>query len=214
MIITKTKTSKEILGYLKKSEKVFLIGCAQCATVCKTGGEEQLKEMEIFLTKKNKIITGKAVLDPVCHLVKVKQFVFNHKDILKTTDAILVMACGDGTQSVKDGTKMERVFPALETLFLGEVERGGHFTQKCILCGECIIDRTAGICPLTVCTKGLLNGPCGGSKNQKCEVDKQRDCGWIQIYEKLKKSKSLANMRKVYKPQDYSKQIKPQKMIL
>ncbi|TRZ51368.1 MAG: 5,10-methylenetetrahydrofolate reductase [Dehalococcoidia bacterium] len=214
MIVTKKKTAKAILNYLGKSKKVFLIGCAQCATVCKTGGEEQLSDMKILLQEKGKIITGKTVLDPACHLVKVKQFFYQNKNILNKTDAILALTCGDGVQSIKDGDYKKNVLPALDTLFLGEVERGGHFSQKCVLCGDCIIDRTDGICPITICTKGLLNGPCGGSKNKKCEVDKDRDCGWILIYERLKESKKLKNMKKIAKPQDHSKNLKPRKVIL
>jgi len=214
MIITKKRTPEQILNSLKKSKRVFLIGCAQCATVCKTGGEDQVNEMESFLKDAGLEVTGKAILDPACHLVKVKQIFYKNKKVFEQTDAVLVLACGDGTQVIKDGTKVKSVVPALETLFLGEVERGGHFTQKCILCGECIIDKTATICPLTVCTKGLLNGPCGGSKNGKCEVDKERDCGWIRIYKQLKESGDLDNMRHIYKPHDYSKQLKPQKVIL
>jgi ferredoxin len=214
MIITKQKDSKDILRMLKKSKKVFLLGCAQCATVCKTGGEQEVNDMEGFLKRSGKKVTGKIILDPACHLVKVKQaFVKNKKDIL-ASDAVLSMACGDGAQVIMDGFKGKEVFPALDTLFLGEIERGGHFTQKCVLCGECIIDSTGGLCPLTVCTKGLLNGPCGGSKNEKCEVDKDRDCGWILIYKRLKETGNLKNMKRFIKPQDHSKQIKPQKVII
>ncbi len=214
MIITEKRSRKQIFNSLKGNKTVFLIGCAQCATVCKTGGEDQVDEMESDLRKEGLKITGKAILDPACHLVKVKQLFHKNKETFKQTDAVLVLACGDGAQVIKDGTKAERVLPALETLFLGEVERAGHFTQKCILCGDCIIDRTGTICSLTVCSKGLLNGPCGGSKNEKCEVDKEKDCGWILIYKSLKESGDLDNMRKIYKPLDYSKQLKPQKIIL
>jgi ferredoxin len=214
MIVTKKKKLKTIIGYLKGKDKIFLIGCAQCATVCKTGGEEQLYEMEVLLKEKGRIITGRAVLDPACHLIKVKQLFYQNRHILNKTDAILALTCGDGVQSIKDGDLKKRVVPALDTLFLGEVERGGHFSQKCVLCGECIIDRTDAICPLTVCAKGLLNGPCGGSKNKKCEVDKDRDCGWILIYERLKESKGLKNMKKIVNPVDHSKNLKPQKVTI
>jgi ferredoxin len=214
MIITKKRSRKQIFNSLKGSKTVFLIGCAQCATICETGGEDQVNEMESDLQKRGLKITGKAILDPACHLVKVKQLFHKNKKTFRQTDAVLVLACGDGAQAIKDGTKAKKVLPALETLFLGEIERGGHFTQKCILCGECIIDRTGTICPLTICTKGLLNGPCGGSKNEKCEVDKEKDCGWILIYKSLKESGDLDNMRKIYKPLDYSKQLHPQKIIL
>jgi ferredoxin len=214
MIITKQKQFNEILNMLKEAKKIFLVGCAQCATVCKTGGEEELNEMQKLLEKQAKKITGKVIIDPACHLVKVKQFFVNNKKAISESDAVLAMTCGDGAQVVMDGTKGKVVLPALDTLFLGELERGGHFMQKCILCGECILDKTAGICPITVCSKGLLNGPCGGSKNKKCEIDKERDCGWILIYERLKDLGKLQQMKEPLRPQDYSKQLKPQKLIL
>jgi len=214
MIITKQKSIKSILEFLKDSKKIYIVGCAQCATVCKTGGEEEVSDIAGVLRKKGKIITGTAILDPACHLVKVKQFFYKNKKILSKSDALLVMACGNGTQVIIDGTKGMRAYTGLDTLFLGEIERGGHFSQKCVLCGECILDKTEGICPITICTKGLLNGPCGGSKNGKCEIDKDRDCGWILIYNRLKANGNLDKMKKIIEPQDYSKQIKPQKIVI
>lgn len=214
MIITKQKPIDEILGFLKDTKRIFLVGCAQCATVCKTGGEEELARMKEQLEKKVKTITGTSIIDPCCHQVKVKQFFQKNKDALSKSDVILVMACGDGVQSVMEGTKQKKVYPALDALFLGEVERGGVFLQKCILCAECVISQTGGICPLTICSKGLLNGPCGGSKDGKCEVDRERDCGWILIYRRLKDLGELEKMRSIKPPMDYSKTIKPQKVVL
>jgi ferredoxin len=214
MIVTRKKKLKTLLGCLKEKDKIFLIGCAQCATVCKTGGEEQLSEMEALLKENGRIVTGKAILDPACHLVKVKQLFYQERDVFNNTDVILSLTCGDGVQTIKDGDLKKKVVPALDTLFLGEFERGGRFSQKCILCGECIIEKTDALCPLTLCTKGLLNGPCGGSKNKKCEVDKERDCGWILIYERLKERKELKNMKRIVSPIDHSKNLKPQKAII
>ena len=167
MIITKQKSIKSILGFLKDSKNIYIVGCAQCATVCKTGGEKEVSDIAGVLKKKGKVIMGTAILDPACHLVKVKQFFYKNKKALSKSDALLVMACGNGTQVIIDGTKGMRAYTGLDTLFLGEIERGGHFSQKCVLCGECILDRTEGVCPITICAKGLLNGPCGGSKNGK-----------------------------------------------
>lgn len=214
MIITKQKPIGEILGFLKDIKKIFLVGCAQCATVCKTGGEEEVLKMKERLKKEAKIVTGTSIIDPCCHLVKVKQFFQKNKEALSNSDAILVMACGDGVQSAMDGTKQKLVYPALDTLFLGEVEHAGHFLQKCILCAECIINETGGICPLTICSKGLLNGPCGGSKDGKCEVDRDRDCGWALIYKRLKELNQIDKMKPVKPPMDNSKILKPQKVIL
>ncbi|MDD5504973.1 MAG: methylenetetrahydrofolate reductase C-terminal domain-containing protein [Candidatus Omnitrophica bacterium] len=214
MIVTRKKETEVILGMLKGYKSVFLIGCAQCATMCKTGGEQQLCDMQALLEAEGKVATGKAILDPACHLVKVKQFAYQNKDAIKGADAILALTCGDGVQAIKDGIMGKTVLPALDTLFLGEFERGGHFSQKCVLCGECIIDKTDAICPITMCAKGLLNGPCGGSKNKKCEVDREKDCAWILIYERLKVLRKLENMEKIACPRDYSLQSRPQKVIV
>ncbi|MFC1807816.1 methylenetetrahydrofolate reductase C-terminal domain-containing protein [Candidatus Omnitrophota bacterium] len=214
MIITKNKPIDVILDSLNDVKSVFLVGCAQCAAVCKTGGEEEVSGMTKILEKEGKRVTGGAVLDPMCHLVKVKQFYQKNKKALLESDSIVVLACGDGVQSIMDGTKGMQVTPALDSLFLGELQRGGHFVQKCILCGDCIVDKTGGICPVTICTKGLLNGPCGGSKNEKCEVDKDRECGWILIYKRLKDKGKLDKLKEFAKPQDHSKQLKPQKFIV
>lgn len=214
MIITRQKSIEEISEFLKDIKKIFLVGCAQCATVCKTGGEEQVLKMQKALEKKGKAVTGRAIIDPCCHLVKVKQFFQKNKEAIADSDAILVMACGDGAQSVMDGTRQKRVYPALDALFLGEVERGGVFTQKCIICSECVIGQTGGICPLTICSKGLLNGPCGGPKDQKCEVDRERDCGWLLIYNRLKDLGELNKMRSIKGPKDNSKTVRPQRMII
>ena len=214
MIISKQKPFKEILKFLTGAKKIFLIGCAQCATACKSGGEDEVNEMEKLLKKEGKKITGKAILDPCCHLLKVKQLFVKNKKSFSSSDAVLVMSCGNGVQVAMDGIKEKKILPALNSLFLGEIERAGHFSQKCILCGECVIDRTGGICPITICTKGLLNGPCGGSKNEKCEVDKERDCGWALIYKRLKAIGELDNMKEIASPLDYSKQGRLRKVVL
>jgi len=214
MIITKQKTIKEILKALDGGKRVFLVGCAQCATVCKTGGEDELNDLEKELKKHKVAVSGKAVIDPACHLVKVKQLFVKNKDAILKSDAVIAMTCGDGAQTLADGSKGKPVVSGLDSLFLGEVERGGHFVQKCVLCGECVINETGGICPITICTKGLLNGPCGGSKKERCEIDKDRECGWLLIYKRLKDSGQIDKMRKIAKPQDHSKNTRPQKVIL
>jgi len=214
MIITKQKPIEQILEFLKGAKNIFLVGCAQCATVCKTGGEEQLDQMQSLLKRHKKKITGKVILDPPCHLVKAKQFFQNNKGELSKSDALLAMTCGDGVQSVMEGTRGLEVYPALDALFLGKVERGGIFSENCTICGECVLNDTGSICPLTICSKGLLNGPCGGSKGGKCEVDRERDCGWLMIYRRLKDTGQLEKMKTIKSPRDYSKRIKPQRRNL
>ena len=214
MIITRQKDKKTILDYLKDDEKIFIAGCAQCATVCKTGGEEEVLSMKDFLQKHGKKITGTYIVDPPCHLVKTKKMYQQHKKQIQQSDAILAMTCGDGTQTIMDGTKDKKVHPALDTLFLGEVQPNGRFAQKCSLCSECVLEETGGLCPITLCPKGLLNGPCGGVKEGKCEVDKEIDCVWIQIYERLDKLNQLSKMKKTHPARDNTKRLNPRKLTL
>jgi ferredoxin len=214
MIITKQKDKKAILDYLTDDKNIFIAGCAQCSTVCKTGGEEEILAMKDYLTRHGKIISGSSVVDPPCHLVKAKKMYQQNKAQIDGADAILVMACGDGVQTLMDGTKMKKVYPALDTLFLGEVLPNNRFIQKCSLCAECVLGETGALCPITLCPKGLLNGPCGGAKDKKCEVDKDIDCVWITIYQRLKELGQLSKMKKVHPPRDNAKRLSPRKLAL
>lgn len=214
MIITKQKDKKTILDYLKDDKKIFIAGCAQCATVCNTGGEEEVAEMKTFLEKHGKQVTGTAIVDPPCHLIKTKKMYQQHKQQIDKADAILAMTCGDGIQTIMEGAKDKKIHPALDTLFLGEVRPNGVFVQKCSLCAECVLDETGGLCPVTLCPKGLLNGPCGGAKDKKCEVDKDIECVWISIYERLSDFGQLEKMRKIYPAKDNFKRLSPKKVNL
>lgn len=213
MIITKQKPPNEVLNYLGDSKKIFIIGCAQCATVCKTGGEDEVKSMKEFLQEHGKEVTGAEIWNPPCHLLEVKKRVRESKEAILKSDAVLSMSCGDGTYTIFKGTD-KKVFPACDTLFLGEVERAGHFSEACSLCGDCTLYATGGYCPNTLCAKGLQNGPCGGAKDGKCEVSPDVDCGWILIYQRLKDIGELDRMRHIYPAKDYSKSVKPRKIIL
>jgi hypothetical protein len=203
VIIAKQKELAEILQLLEGKKKIFLTGCSQCATTCKFGGEEEVARMAAALTEAGKEITGTVILDPSCISLKVK------KDLRKApgckeAEAILVMACGDGCQTVAGNARVP-VYPANDTLFIGEVERVGRYKEVCRACGSCELGWTAGICPVARCAKGLLNGPCGGSKDGKCEVDPDLDCAWILIYEALKERNELDNLRRIRMPRDHRK---------
>jgi hypothetical protein len=116
---------------------------------------------------------------------------------------------------VKDNDRLGLVvLPACNTLFGAVVDAQGNFYEKCSMCGECVLDITGGICPITLCSKGLLNGPCGGVDRGKCEVDKDKDCAWVLIYKELEKRKKLDTLKKIQAPKDFKKTIKPHKLIL
>ncbi len=209
MIISENKPMQEILGFLKDSEKVVLVGCSQCAATCKSGGEEEVLKMKEALEAEGKNILGYTLLDPACNLLKSKKDLKVLKEEIKGADALLSLACGDGTQTIVKNVKKLPVYPANNTMFIGETKRVGEFEESCKACGECELGWTGGICPVTMCAKGLINGACGGAKNGKCEVNSEHDCAWIMIYNRLKDIDQLENMVAIRPMKDYSKQNNP-----
>lgn len=215
MIITKQKEFKEILKYLGDEKSVFLIGCGECSTTCKTGGEDDVKKIKEALEKEGKIVTGYAIPAAPCIAAKVKLELAKNRKLIESSDAVLVLACGLGIQSVKDNLRSEKpVHVGCDTLFMGAIDGSGVFLEKCSACGDCVLELTGLICPLTRCSKSLLNGPCGGQDKGKCEVDKNRDCAWILIYNELKKKNKLDLLREIKPPKNHSRSTKPKEMKL
>ena len=208
MIIMKQKPFEDILKALEGDEKVFLVGCADCATACQVGGEEQLEEMKARLEEAGKTVTGQVVMDTSCLKGEVRKQGKAHHEALDAADSALVMACGTGCQTVGDNLGV-RVHIASESLFVGEVQHLGSYVEKCSTCGACVLEETEGICPVTRCTKSLLNGPCGGSQDGKCEVDPEKDCAWALIYERLRERGKLDKMKPYREPKDQSKRTAP-----
>jgi ferredoxin len=211
MIISKQKPFTEILATLEGCGKVFLIGCAKCATVCKSGGEEEVFQMQEQLCSAGIEVTGSIIIDETCHMLRVGRDLRGRKESVELADALLVMACGAGVQSVASAVPKKTV-AALDTLFLGNIRRFGQFEQKCSLCGECIVTETAGICPMTVCPKGLLNGPCGGMTFGRCETDPELECAWMMIHERLAAQGEADKLRKIVPAKDFSRVLRPGKV--
>ena len=213
MVVSDRKPMSEILGFLKNANKIILVGCNECAAACKTGGEPELQEMKALLEAEGKEVLGYLLPDTACNLLLGKKELKSLKNELKDADAILSLACGDGTQTIAKNVAKQNipVYPANNTLFIGEVERSGQFGEACKARGECELGWTGGICPVTMCAKGLINGACGGAKNGKCEVDPENDCAWVKIYERLKALGQLDNLIEVREPKDYSKQLNPRR---
>ncbi|MBN1872090.1 MAG: methylenetetrahydrofolate reductase C-terminal domain-containing protein [Candidatus Omnitrophica bacterium] len=215
MITTKQKERSEILKSLEGQCKVFIVGCGECATACKTGGEEEVKEMKAFLEANGKVVTGFVIPDAPCVSSQTRTALGKNKKIVKESDAILVMACGLGAQCLKENLKEDKaVHVSNDTLFIGEIDREGNFLERCSACGECILELTGGICPVTRCSKGLMNGPCGGMDKGKCEVDRTLDCAWALIYNQLKEKGTLYLLKRYIPPKDYSKMQKPRSRIM
>ncbi len=204
MIISRPKNFDYILK--KTSNKsVFIAGCSECATLCCTGGEKEVIEMKKKLEKNSVDVTGWIVLEPACNLNNDKRIFKKHIDKIKKSDVILVLACGNGCQTISEIYSDIDVITGTDTLFLGETKRYGQFEKKCDMCGECLLDDFAGFCPVTLCPKSILNGPCGGSSNGKCEVDTDMDCVWVKIYNFLKEKNRLNVLKKIQDPKNWSK---------
>jgi len=212
MIITKQKDITEILELIDKGP-VFIVGCSECATLCSTGGEKEVKEMKVRLEKEGIVVTGFVVLEPACHLLNDKRILKGYKTELEKAKKVLVLACGNGVQTVSELIQNADVIPGLDTLFLGEIKRLNRFEKRCTLCGECIEHLFDGFCPVSRCPKKMLNGPCGGSINGKCEVSSDIDCVWDLIYKKLKEKGKLHLLDKIAEPKDWSKSTEMTRVI-
>jgi len=201
--ITEQKPLEEVMQSLDTHEAIYLVGCGTCATMLHTGGKSEVMGMKDKLEAAGKKVTGWMVIPTACDELTREALAENAKDV-EAADCILVMSCAFGVQTVSLYTD-KPVYPALDTLFIGKEERPGYFAEICIQCGECVLGQYAGICPITQCAKGLLSGPCGGSKNGKCEQEPEHDCAWILIYERLKRLGKLDEIKEFVPPKDYSK---------
>ena len=182
MIITSKKPLEELFSMLDGVKKVAIVGCANCAAACQTGGEKEVNDMKALLEEKGIEVVATVVPDECCHKLLVKKETKVLRDC--GAEAIVGMACGDGVQTVADNIQLP-IYPANNTMFLGQIERVGMFNEYCKMCGDCVLGSTGGICPITKCAKSLVNGPCGGQKNGKCEVNPENECAWIAIYTRM-----------------------------
>ena len=206
MIITKQKNLEEILRVLGNGP-VFLIGCSECATLCHTGGKDEINAIKEALEKRKIPVSGCVVLDPACHLNNNKRMLKEYNKEIDRSDKILVFSCGNGVQTVAELFIEKEVLTGTDTLFLGEISHVNEFDKRCILCGECLLDIFGGFCPVSRCPKSMLNGPCGGSSNGKCEISKELECVWDRTYQELKKRGKLHDLAVIQKPKDWSKAL-------
>ncbi len=210
--ITKQKPFDEVKQLVENFNRIYLVGCGTCATMTKTGGIDEVQAMKESLQDEGKLITGWIVIPTACDEMTAEMVTENEKAV-HDAQCIIVMACALGVQRVNSSWS-KPVIPALDTLFIGMEESPGKFFEACDQCGQCILGETAGICPLTACHKGLLNGPCGGTNNGKCEVDPERDCAFTLIYERLKAQGRLDLMRKYHPPKNYQVMPRPRRTML
>lgn len=203
MIVTKQKELDDIIKKIRGS--VFIFGCGICSDTSRTGGPKEVLAMKEILEDKNIFVNGTYVIDAMCHLQKVRKAVRDNKEFIAKSGSILVLSCGSGVQSAVNAVDdSKRIISGVDTMFLGNIENLSSLKEMCSLCGKCVLNETGGICPVTLCPKGLLNGPCGGMKNYKCEVDENLDCAWVKIYERAVVQDTVEDIKIIAKPKDYS----------
>jgi len=205
--ITKQKPFDEIKAQLADFSRVFIIGCGTCTTMTRTGGIDQVLEMKERLQELGKRVSGWTVIPTACDEMTEVAMEENSRAI-ENANCILAMPCALGVHRISLYINRP-VIPALDTLFIAVEDTPGYFREVCAQCGQCILGETAGICPITLCHKGLVNGPCGGTNDGKCEVDQEKDCAWTLIYEHLREQGRLDLMRKYYPPRNFQVVTRP-----
>ncbi len=212
MIVGERKPFSEIYSMAEGCSKIVVLGCSVCVAVCNAGGEEEVK----ILASQLRLAFGKQGKDvEVEELMAIRQCDDEYMDEpeliekVSEADVVISMACGVGVQHACAffnkviEEKPVRVVPALNTTFMGANVDVGEWEERCIGCGDCVLEKTGGICPVTRCAKSLLNGPCGGSSNGKCEISKDTECAWHLILERLQALGELERIKGVEAYKDW-----------
>lgn len=205
MIVAEKKPIEEIIETVKNYHKILILGCNECVTVCEAGGKKEVAILAsalrmYFLNQGKEIKIDEITLERQCD----HEYIEEIRDITDQYDAILSLACGVGVQFVAEKYYTLPVIPGVNTCFLGATEQRGLWTERCQACGSCVLARTGGICPIARCAKRLLNGPCGGSSNGKCEISSEVDCAWQLIIDRLKALGKLDDYEKIQPIKDWS----------
>jgi len=214
MIIAERKPFEEISKMVAGYKKVLVVGCGACVTICWAGGEKEVgilsSQLRLAASREGKELSIiESTVERQCETEMVEEL----KDKAQEVEVILSMGCGVGVQTIADVFEEKLVFPALNTTFIGMPQGEGVWTERCAACGDCLLYWTGGICPAARCAKGLLNGPCGGTRRGgKCEIDLEKDCAWVIIYQRLEKQGRLDLMERYYEPRNYRAVKRPGKI--
>ena len=207
MIVAERKPLNEIKSFLENYKKIIVVGCGTCATVCLAGGEAEVKVVASglrigFLREDKEKVILEDCITRQCEPEFVTDFI--EKVEKEGVDAVLSLGCGVGVNFLAEKLGNIPIFPGVNTEFFGASVEPGVWVEMCAGCGNCILHLTGGICPIARCSKSILNGPCGGSKNGKCEISPDVDCAWQLIVERMKKMGTLSLLEDIIKPRDWS----------
>ena len=205
MIVAHRKSIPELIEILTGHNKVLVLGCGTCVTVCLAGGQREVGIIASALRMASKI-RGSALqveeltIERQCDNI----FIETAAEAVERNDVVLSLGCGAGVQAIAERYSDKPVYAGLDTVFLGILEERGIWTEKCSACGACVLHNYGGVCPITQCAKRLLNGPCGGSREDRCEVRPDRPCAWQLIYQRLKDIGQLDRLRQIQAPKNWA----------
>ena len=205
MIVAERKKIPELVEMLKRHKKILVLGCGTCVTVCLAGGEREVSIISSAL----RIAAKKSGYDFEINEMTIERqcdnvFIEEAAEAIAEHDVILSLGCGAGVQAIAERFPEKPVYAGLDTTFIGVLEERGVWTEKCSACGACVLHKYGGICPITRCAKRMLNGPCGGSREDRCEVRPDQPCAWQLIYQRLKGIGELDRLREIEAPKDWS----------
>ena len=210
MIIAKRKPFQEIKESLKGHESVLIVGCGTCVAVCLAGGEKEVGLLASQLAIASQVDgrplrIGEITVERQCD----KEFLEELRAKVVDYDAVLSLACGVGVQFLSDMYEDRVVLPGVDTSFIGANDEVGFWTERCRMCNQCYLATTGAVCPVTMCPKSLLNGPCSGTRDGMCEVDPEKPCAWALIYERLEKTDRLDQIREILPPRKHRRTTRP-----
>jgi hypothetical protein len=215
MIVAQRKPFAEIKAMLKGYKKVLNVGCGTCVSVCLAGGEKEVTILntEIEMTRKldgEPITIQGHTIERQCD----REYLAELDSIIEegNFDALMSMACGVGIQFLAERYPLIPTFPAVDTTGLAVNQAVGWYEERCRSCSQCVLGITGGICPVTMCAKGLFNGPCGGTNKGSCEISNEQPCAWFKIYERLKGQNRLDSIKKLNTIRGWNDQI-PRNLI-
>ncbi len=205
MIVAKQKPIEEIIEETKGYKKILIAGCNECVTVCEAGGKREVAVLAsalrmYFMNQGKDVKIDEVTLERQCD----HEYLEEIRNTIDQYDAVISLACGVGVQFLAEKYMQMPILPGVDTCFMGVTEERGVWTERCQGCGQCILARTGGICPVSRCAKRLLNGPCGGSTKGNCEINKDLVCGWQLIIDRLKELDRLEDYEKLAPIKDWS----------
>jgi ferredoxin len=205
MIVAKQKDIEEIIEAVKDYHNILIAGCNECVTVCEAGGKKEVAVLAsalrmYFMNQGKDVKIDEVTLERQCD----HEYLEEIRKTIDHYDVVLSLACGVGVQFLAEKYMSIPIVPGVDTCFMGVTEERGVWSERCQACGQCILARTAGICPISRCAKRLLNGPCGGSTKGKCEINKELDCAWQLIIDRLKELGRLDDYEQLTPIKDWS----------